>query len=237
MLIIKKDVITSTNEYIKEHYETLDNYTIVTANYQTNGRGRMTRVWHSCAGENILMSILIKEINDRTDLNLLSLVTGVAVHKFLSKYLNKLYIKWPNDVLVDNKKICGILLEGKMNNSSKMVVIGIGININQTSFNDDINLLTTSLKKELNINFDIDLLIKELSNILVKEIDEYINGNISYIEYLRTNLYGINKLIEFTRNDVLCEGIILDIHTDGRLIVKEKDKILYVNSGEIKIKR
>ena len=161
MLIIKKDVITSTNEYIKEHYETLDNYTIVTANYQTNGRGRMTRVWHSCAGDNILMSILIKEFNDRTDVNLLSLVTGVAVHKFLSKYLNKLYIKWPNDVLVDNKKICGILLEGKMNNNSKMVVIGIGININQTSFNDDINLLTTSLKKELNINFDIDLLIKE----------------------------------------------------------------------------
>ena len=112
----------------------------------------MTRVWHSCAGDNILMSILIKEFNDRTDLNLLSLVTGVAVHKFLSKYLNKLYIKWPNDVLVDNKKICGILLEGKMNNNSKMVVIGIGININQTSFNDDINLLTTSLKKELNIN-------------------------------------------------------------------------------------
>lgn len=237
MLIIKKDVIPSTNEYIKEHYENLDNYTIVAANYQTNGRGRMTRVWHSTAGENILMSILIKEFNDRTDLNLLSLVTGVAVHKFLSKYLNNLYIKWPNDVLVDNKKICGILLEGKMNNNSKMVVIGIGININQTNFDEEINLLTTSLKKELCINFDIDLLIKELSNILVKEIDEYLNGNTSYIEYIKSNLFGINKLIEFTRNDVLCEGIILGIHTDGRLIVKEKDQILYLNSGEIKIKR
>ena len=237
MLIIKKDVIPSTNEYIKEHYENLDNYTIVAANYQTNGRGRMTRVWHSTAGENILMSILIKEFNDRTDLNLLSLVTGVAVHKFLSKYLNNIYIKWPNDVLVDNKKICGILLEGKMNNNSKMVVIGIGININQTNFDEEINLLTTSLKKELCINFDIDLLIKELSNILVNEIDKYLNGNTSYIEYIRSNLFGINKLIEFTRNDVLCEGIILGIHTDGRLIVKEKDQILYVNSGEIKIKR
>lgn len=237
MLIIKKDVISSTNEYIKEQYETLDNYTIVTANYQTNGRGRMTRIWHSTAGENILMSILIKEFNNQSDLNLLSLVTGVAVHKFLSKYLNNLYIKWPNDVLVDNKKICGILLEGKMNNNSKMVVIGIGININQTKFDDEINLLTTSLKKELNINFDIDLLIEELSNILVKEIDEYLNGNTSYIEYIRSNLFGINKLIEFTRNDVLCEGIILGIHTDGRLIVKEKDQILYLNSGEIKIKR
>ena len=118
-----------------------------------------------------------------------------------------------------------------------MVVIGIGININQTNFDDEINLLTASLKKELNINFDIDLLIEELSNILVKEIDEYLNGNISYIEYIRSNLFGINKLIEFTRNDVLCEGIILDIHTDGRLIVKEKDQILYLNSGEIKIKR
>ena len=130
-----------------------------------------------------------------------------------------------------------IILEGKMNNNSKMVVIGIGININQTNFDEEINLLTTSLKKELCINFDIDLLIKELSNILINEIDKYLNGNTSYIEYIKSNLFGINILIEFTRNDVLCEGIILGIHTDGRLIVKEKDQILYVNSGEIKIKR
>ena len=81
MLIIKKDVISSTNEYIKEHYETLDNYTIVAANYQTNGRGRMTRVWHSTAGENILMSILIKEFNNQSDLRGQSTVLLFYLHK------------------------------------------------------------------------------------------------------------------------------------------------------------
>lgn len=237
MKIIRKDVISSTNEFIKEQYESLDNYTVVTAKYQTSGRGRMTRIWESNDSDNILMSLLIKEFKERTDLNLLSLVSSMSVHKFLSKYINNLYVKWPNDILVDNKKICGILLEGKMNDNSKMIVIGIGININQTTFNEDINHLTTSLKKELNKDFDINLLTLELAEILVNDIEEFLNGSNIFLDYIKSNLYGINKQIEYTRNNTLCEGTILDIHTDGRLIVKESDQILYINSGEIKIKR
>lgn len=237
MKIIKKDVISSTNEFIKEQYESLDNYTVVTAKYQTSGRGRMTRIWESNDSDNILMSLLIKEFKERTDLNLLSLVASMSVHKFLSKYINNLYIKWPNDILVDNKKICGILLEGKMNNNSKMIVIGIGININQKNFNEDINHLTTSLKKELNKDFDINLLTLELAEILVNDIEEFLNGSNIFLDYIKSKLYGLNKQIEYTRNNTLCEGTILDIHNDGRLIVKENDQILYINSGEIKIKR
>ena len=237
MKIIKKDVLTSTNEFIKEHYETLDNYTVVTAKYQTAGRGRMTRTWQADSGSNILMSVLVKEFKERNDLNLLSLVSCVSVHKLLSKYINNLYIKWPNDILVNNKKICGILLEGKINTNSKMIVIGIGININQTIFNQEINLLTTSLKKELNKEFDINFLVEQLSIILENDIEEFLKGSNNFIDYIRTNLYGINKLIEYTRNDALCEGVILDIHNDGRLIVKENNQVLFINSGEIKIKR
>lgn len=237
MKIIKKDVILSTNEFIKENYETLENYTVVTAKYQTSGRGRMERVWQAESGSNILMSLLIKEFKERSDLNLLSLVASTSVHKFLKKYLDNLYIKWPNDILVDNKKICGILLEGKVKNNDKMVVIGIGININQIIFNDEINAITTSLKKELHKEFNIDELVEELVKILINDINEFLNGNYLFIDYIKTNLFGINKLIEYTRNNTLCEGVILDINTDGRLIVKEQDQIIYINSGEIKIKR
>lgn len=237
MKIIKKDVITSTNEFIKEHFEFLDNYTIVTANYQTNGRGRLSRTWEASSGENIIMSLLVKEFKDRTDLNLLSLVTGASVHKFLSKYTNNLYIKWPNDILVNNLKISGILLEGKMNNNSKMIVIGIGININQTTFNESINNLTTSLKKITNITFDLDILINELSNILVSDIEEFLNGSNSYLEYVTKYLYGLNENITYFKDDIICEGIILGLDNEGRLIVKENNEVLYINSGEIKIKR
>ena len=161
----------------------------------------------------------------------------MSVHKFLKKYLDNLFIKWPNDILVNNKKICGILLEGKINNDSKMVVIGIGININQIVFNNEINDITTSLKKELDKDFDIDELINELVHILITDIEVFLNGSDEFIKYIRTYLFGINKLIEYTRNNTLCEGIILDIDETGRLIVKEQDQILYINSGEIKIKR
>ena len=237
MVIIKKDIISSTNKFIKENYETLDNYTVVTAKYQTAGKGRMTRNWESSNADNILMSILIKEFKERSDLNLLSLVASMSVHKFLKKYLDNLYIKWPNDILVNNKKICGILLEGKINNDSKMVVIGIGININQIVFNNEINDITTSLKKELDKDFDIDELINELVRILITDIEVFLNGSDEFIKYIRTYLFGINKLIEYTRNNTLCEGIILDIDETGRLIIKEQDQILHINSGEIKIKR
>lgn len=237
MNIIKKDIISSTNDFIKENYQSLDNYTIVTANYQTNGKGRISRTWQSNSGENIIYSILIKDFKNRTDLNLLSLVASTSVHKLLSKYLKNVSIKWPNDILVDNKKICGILLEGKSNNISSMVVIGIGINVNQILFSPDINELTTSLKKELNKEFDIDLLIKELSINLLNDIETFLNNDNDFINYIRDNLYAKNQTITYMKNDILCEGIIIDIHDDGRLIVEENKKLLYINSGEIKIKR
>ena len=237
MIIIKKDIISSTNDFIKENYQSLDNYTIVTANYQTNGKGRISRTWQSNSGENIIYSILIKDFKNRTDLNLLSLVASTSVHKLLSKYLKNLSIKWPNDILVGNKKICGILLEGKSNNISSMVVIGIGINVNQILFSPDINDITTSLKKELNQEFDIDLLIEELSTTLINDIESFLNNDNGFINYIRDNLYVKNQTITYIKKDKLCEGIIIDIHDDGRLIVDENKKLLYINSGEIKIKR
>ena len=118
-----------------------------------------------------------------------------------------------------------------------MVVIGIGININQLTFSDEIASLTTSLRKELNIEFDIDLLTEELANILINDINEFLNGSDYFIDYVKTNLYGINQRIEYTRNNNLYEGIILDIDDEGRLIINENNQILYINSGEIKIKR
>ena len=193
MNIIKKDIISSTNDFIKENYQSLDNYTIVTAKYQTNGKGRISRTWQSNSGENIIYSILINDFKNRTDLNLLSLVASTSVHKLLSKYLKNVSIKWPNDILVDNKKICGILLEGKSNNISSMVVIGIGINVNQILFSSDINELTTSLNKELNKEFDIDLLIEELSTTLINDIESFLNNDNGFINYIRDNLYAKNQ--------------------------------------------
>lgn len=237
MTIIKKDVLSSTNDFIKEQYESLENYTIVTANYQTNGKGRLSRTWEAIKSNNILMSVLVKEFKNRKDINKLSLVASMSVHKFLSKYLKNLYIKWPNDILVDNKKICGILLEGKINNNVQMVVIGIGININQINFSEEIAALTTSLRKELDQEFNIDILIKELSDLLINDIDDFLNGNNAFIDYIKSCLFGINQKIEYTRNNNLYEGIILDIDDEGRLIINENNQILYINSGEIKIKR
>ena len=237
MNIIKKDVITSTNDYIKDNYESLENYTVVTANYQTNGKGRISRTWESKPCENIIFSMLINDFKNRTDLNLLSLVASVSVHKLLNKYLLNTKIKWPNDILVDNKKICGILLEGKSNTKSSMIVIGIGINVNQITFSDEIDNFTTSLRKELNKHFDIDTLVLELRNQLLSDIEDFLNNNNTFIDYIRNNLYAKNQTITYTKDNKEYEGIILDVYDDGKLIIKKDEEILHINSGEIKIKR
>ena len=238
MKIIKLDEVSSTNNYLKENYQSLDNCQIVTTSFQTKGKGRITRSWESNKSENILLSILVKDLKERSNFETITLFTGCIVHKFLSKYLNNHLIKWPNDILVNKKKICGILVEGiSYSNSLKALIIGIGININQISFSEEINNLTTSLKKELNKNFNIDELINELSILLIEELNKYLNNDDTYLTYLRENLFGLNQIIEFEKDHYIYSGKILDIDEDGCLAIEVDNKVIHLRSGEIKIKR
>ena len=106
------DEIDSTNNYLKNSYQLLDNFTFVSADYQSKGKGRNDRVWESIKGSNLMFSILIKDPKLIEVSTILSLVTAVEISRLLESYsINNVSIKWPNDVLVNDKKICGILLE------------------------------------------------------------------------------------------------------------------------------
>lgn len=238
MKIIKFNELSSTNDYLKENYQTLDNYTICTTSYQTKGKGRISRNWESQKNQNILMSILVKDFKKRTNFSNITLLVGCVVHKFLSKYTNSLKIKWPNDILVDNKKIVGILSEAKsINNQIDSIIIGIGININQTTFSSDINNLTTSLSLLTNNIYNNDELIIELSNMLITKLDNYLNLDDSYLNYLKDFLYAKGELISFFKDNTIHQGILLDVGVDGKLIINENNELFHLESGEIKIIR
>lgn len=138
--------IDSTNNYLKNSYTLLDNFTFVSTDYQSKGKGREARSWISNMGENLMFSLLIKEEKLLAKAPFFSFYMAVEIANFLIKSdINNVSIKWPNDIYVNNKKICGILLESQLPN---YLVVGVGINVNQKEFPTDLRKPATSMSLE-----------------------------------------------------------------------------------------
>ncbi|WP_264551362.1 biotin--[acetyl-CoA-carboxylase] ligase [Flavobacterium sp. N2038] len=141
MKLIKLDAIDSTNDFLKalSSKDELDNFTVVTAENQTKGKGQMGAKWQTEVGKNLIMSALVKDfiVGNEQVFNL-SLIVSLSVIEVL-KTLNipDLSIKWPNDIMSYNKKIGGILIENTLKSDGRIVsVVGIGLNVNQTNFTE-----------------------------------------------------------------------------------------------------
>ena len=138
--IIWLDSIDSTNEEAKRHISDIDNLSVLSAYEQTEGRGQRGNTWTSTPGENLMFSIVLKnpKISAR-DQFCINEITSLSVVDFLSQHGISARIKWPNDIYVGSKKICGILIENSLRGSGiSSSIIGIGLNINQRNF--DVNL-------------------------------------------------------------------------------------------------
>ncbi|KFF15626.1 biotin--[acetyl-CoA-carboxylase] ligase [Flavobacterium hydatis] len=139
MKLIKLDAIDSTNEFLKllsSHQES-ENFTVVTAENQTKGKGQMGEVWRSDIGKNLIMSVLVKDfLVDNEEFFNLNIIFSLSVIKALEELnIPELSIKWPNDIMSYNKKIGGILIENTLKSDGTIVsVVGLGLNVNQTNF-------------------------------------------------------------------------------------------------------
>ena len=166
------ETVDSTSTYIKKHYEELENLTFVSADYQSNGHGRMGRSWESKSGENLMFSFIVKDPLLIKKFASISISASVATLITLKSFgLENVTIKWPNDVYVNDKKITGILLESiSLDNEIKFLVIGIGVNLNVKSFDEILKTKATSYYLEINKTIDINMfktdLFKNILNIL-----------------------------------------------------------------------
>lgn len=134
--IVHIDETDSTNRWLKDHGE--DNMVVV-ADYQTAGRGCGTNTWESERGKNLLISILMHPVDIPAGRQfVISQVTSVALCKVLEQYVSNVSIKWPNDIYVGDRKICGMLIENHLQGSViRDSIIGIGLNVNQMVFHSD----------------------------------------------------------------------------------------------------
>jgi len=232
--IIYFDTIDSTNNYAKElvHKQT-DEGTVVIAGIQTKGRGRKERQWISPEGGLWFSIVLYPNIPPYHGM-LVTMMISASIANAIKKVVGiEPVIKWPNDLLINNKKVCGILteLDAEMDKINYCVV-GIGINVNN-NIEDEIKDIATSIRIENNSISKVELLKQILC-----EIDEnykkLISKNIKYIRDLwfsYSNIIG--KKISVKLEDNVFEGIVKDIDDSGCLIVDTADGEVRVISGDI----
>ena len=230
MRIIKLDAIDSTNLYLKNLISSLQvkDYTIVVANSQTKGRGQMGTIWDSEAGKNLTFSVL-KYFNalEVQQQFLLNVVVSLAVYNTLKDMqIADLKIKWPNDILSGNDKICGILIENILSGSKiQASVIGIGLNVNQIKFNNLMNV--SSLKLLTGIQYDLEEILLKFVKNLEYFFEAMANGHVEKlkVDYLEV-LFRKDKVSTFKNEaNQMFTGIIRDVHDNGKLLVEKEDEI------------
>ncbi len=226
--------INSTTTFLKCSRHLYRNFTFVSADYQTDGHGRFNRAWHSNKGENLLFSLLIndKELLDKY--SSLSICSAVSVFKMLKKLgVKGISIKWPNDVYVLDKKICGILLEGvSTDNQITDIIVGIGINVNQTDFYGDYNTPPTSIALELNKKINLSSLKRKIYSQIKKDIKSLDHCN-DYLLIARENNYLKGKQVYAEINGKKSPITVVDIADDNSLVCNINGKIKNIFSGEI----
>ena len=227
MQIIKLNAIDSTNRYLADYVSNipLKDYAVVMAQYQSAGQGQRGSNWQSEKGKNLIISILKKNIKtkvqDQFEINMrISMAVLITLNTF---GIPNLSVKWPNDILSDNKKISGVLIQ-LLTKKQKInqAIIGIGINVNQTHFN---NLpQATSMKSILGTAFDIEVLATELMAQL-KHYFEVPNTDKLMSEY-ESVLFKKNKPSTFVnKKGVSFMGIILGVSKSGMLRVQSEKAI------------
>lgn len=231
--------LDSTNSFLLDKNSNYNqNGTVVLAEKQTAGRGRMDRVWYSQKDQNLTFSILLKgnkKYNQK--INFINFAATLAIAISIENlYQLRTELKWPNDVLINRKKVSGILIEStSTGNKIDRIVIGIGINVNQTIFQGKYNIDPTSIRNEINDVVDRERFFADVLNnfewLMVKAIE---NSDIILNEW-RDRCKMIGERITVSDGDKIQSGIFVDIDENGFLLLKSKDKVQKIHFGDVSI--
>ena len=158
--IIRLMEIDSTNSYLKDKSELLQrNGLVVIAEMQVSGRGRAGRKFTSVIGNNVTFSVVLHPNLPLEEIQIFALLAGVAVARVLENYVKNIRLKWPNDVLVNEKKICGILLEtiNIPDHSFPVLIMGIGLNTKgcPNDYPEELQNIVTTIESEMSPISDI----------------------------------------------------------------------------------
>lgn len=219
--------IDSTNTYLKSNADKFPDKTVVIAETQTAGRGRLGREFHSPSDNGIYMSMLIKthSVNDAT---LLTVGAAVSVMKAIKNTCGlETSVKWVNDIFLNNRKVCGILTELSGDN----IIIGMGVNLKSAeNFPKELKNIAGAL------GISTAVRNKLIASVIAEIKNNILNGNLSEIlEYYKKKSLVMKKTISFEKDGKSCTGYVRDINESGNLIVETGDRVITIHSGEIRL--
>lgn len=232
--IFRLDNVESTNNFAAKLIEQrlCENGALILADIQTAGKGQRDAIWESDANKNLLCSYVYFPDNMSVDsLALYNCCFSLAVITALSQFGIDATIKWPNDILIKNKKVAGILIENEISQEQiKSMIFGLGLNVNQLSFNYH---LATSMAIVQETSYDL----KEVSVSITNEFNHwvsFIKKNSSWLktQYLN-HLYGYQKLLRFKILSGEVEGTITGVNDRGELEVELQGKVETFRNKEL----
>lgn len=234
------DSVNSTNDYLKKlGNEGCENGTVVAAREQTRGKGRLGRTWQSKKDDGIAFSVLLRPNVAPSEVSAITPLAGLAVCKAIREYTKlDCVIKWPNDIIVGRKKLVGILTEMSAEfDAVEYVITGIGINVDHTSFPEEIAFKATSLLLETGRHIDknefLACVLEHLENEFVKNNLELTPTALSeYTDLCAT----VGRSVTFQRGTRRISGMAVGVSEHGELKVMMSDgTISLVNSGEVTV--
>ncbi|MBC8030090.1 MAG: biotin--[acetyl-CoA-carboxylase] ligase [Pyrinomonadaceae bacterium] len=237
--ILRFESLPSTNlEAARRAIEGAPEGLCVVASEQTAGRGRLEREWLSPEGAGLYFTIVLRPDIDQSAWPLLTLMAAVAVSEaLLDSCALQTDIKWPNDVLANDKKLCGILAETVETSIGRAVVVGIGINLTNHAFQNELNKVATSVEAVTGQRPDLEGLLEALVGAIAKyyQMLQTPDGREVIIrEWSRRSTYASGKRIRVANGDEILEGISRGLERDGALRVETADgDIRIVRTGDV----
>jgi BirA family transcriptional regulator, biotin operon repressor / biotin---[acetyl-CoA-carboxylase] ligase len=237
--IIRLERTDSTNNYAKsllrQQVKTSEG-TVIIAETQEHGRGQYGNSWNSESGLNLTFSIILfPKFLKPNEQFLLSQAVSLGIVEFIkTKIQLPVQIKWPNDILIEKKKVCGILIENSiMKDMVNESVVGIGLNVNQTKFPKDI-LNVVSLKEISKEDFQLEILLKELLVSIQKYYLKLIQGKLDFIkEMYSMNLFQYQVEAPYIFNNEIVKGKITGVNKLGQLEMSVNDELKTFNNKEV----
>jgi len=234
------DEISSTNTEMKKNIINIPNGGVYTAEYQSLGRGRLGRKWEANRGSSLMFSIVLKPSCKCEKFPTITPLVALCMVKVLEKMNFNASIKWPNDILINKKKCCGILCEAIFDKSNA-IIIGIGLNVNskKDEFDDSFKNHVTSLSLEKKDNYKREEILFDFLNTFEPMYEKWEqSGSLEYfINDIQRNLYHLNRNVKLLSNDTSEDASILGLNIDGSLKVKYKNgKVVNIKSGEISLR-
>lgn len=236
--IYAEEVESTNSELLNKGNKFNKNGTVLLAEKQNKGKGRKDSIWYSAKGQNLTFSILItdkKLINK--NINYINFAAALTVGNAIeNRYQLRTEMKWPNDVLIRRKKISGILLESSsLGNTVERLVIGVGININQLSFQGTFKIPPTSIFMETGQTASREIFLADFLNLFEENLNKIATDPMEIMKEWKNKCGMIGERITVEENDKIRSGIFDDIDNNGYLLLRTGGQVVTIHFGDVSL--